>query len=336
MTFFKKEDPSQNKNTADSNPPCSFHIGDKVIDKDGNNATIAEMFEWDMKDYDEEKQEFFSLDMANKVKLKYDSEYTKIVDFTGIRKGVNAEKKTVKHILETIYSIDTSTMTEEKMGRLYTVMNLYADFYKNNKIPLRSRRFSNREEQEFSREFDRNTDCFNSIFVNLKIELPANRIKLIYEQFGVIQLREVNSRTLTLGCGSEPLLYGSSIEGYKEKHAHQNEITMSPELGFNPTVVAYFEGKFKFAENYFEKVVFEGFFKRKIADIIEDLNEVKRILAPEGKVSFVAEGKGSKTYSKEQIDLIIKHFKEIPQFDIITSDLSLETDDTEKIAPKFF
>jgi hypothetical protein len=40
--------------------------------------------------------------------------------------------------------------------------------------------------------------------------------------------------------------------------------------------------KFKFAENYFEKVVFEIFFN--IADIIEFPNEVKRILAEGGKV----------------------------------------------------
>lgn len=326
MTFFKKESNLPNKTLTENNFSTSLNIGDNVIDKDGNNATIVKMFEWDLKIYDEEKKEFFSLDSTDKVKLKYDSGFTKIVDVAGIIQGINKEKKDAQHILETIYSMNTRSMTQEMIDRLYTVITLYADFYKNNQIGSKFiTKFSNKDDEEYYNECMINDYCFNSIFIHLKIDLPSSKIKLIYDQFGVIQLREINTKTLILGCGNEPLVYGSSEKGYKEQHAHQNQITMSPELSFNPTFVARFEGKFKFENNFFKEVIFEGFFRRELQNIIDDLNEVKRILAPNGKVSFITDN-ASKTYNKEQIDLIIKHFKEKPQFDVFRSNLPLAMD----------
>ncbi|KGP62326.1 hypothetical protein EP47_01795 [Legionella norrlandica] len=324
MSFFKKENLVPDSPLIKNENSISLSVGDEVIDKDGNNAIISEMFEWDTKDYDEEKGDYVALDMTGKVKLKYDSGFTKIVDSSGISKGISDEKKDTKDILETIYGIDTHDMSQERINSLYTVLILYADFYKKNHVNShRYQRIYDREKREYSKEFDINLYCFNSILANLKIELPASKIKEIYEQFGVIQLREINKKSLILGCGSEPLIYGASTKGYKEEHAHQNQITMSPELNFNPTLVAYFQGSFKFESNFFNEIVFEGFFRRAIPDIIDDLNEVNRILAPEGKVSFTND-KLKKTYDKEQIDTIIRHYQEHEKFDVFRSDLSLE------------
>lgn len=197
-------------------------------------------------------------------------------------------------------------------------MHLYIEFYKKNEhIYLLPGKKS-----EFHRECQINRYCFNKVFANLNIELPSSMIKSIYEKWKVIQLRTINSKVLILGCGSGPLIYGSSEVGFKEKHAHQNEITMSPELSFNPTIVGFFEGNFKFEDNYFAEVEFEGFFARELNAIIEHLTDAKRILIEGGKISFSVNA-AKKTYVKEQIDLIIEHYKTVPDFDILRSDFPL-------------
>lgn len=110
---------SQNEKSSNANEQQLFFIGEEVIDKNGNNAVVAEMWEFDRRRYDSEKMVHVPLDMSHKVKLKYDSGYTKIVELDGIKKGRNTEKQDNRHILETVYGIDTGTMTEEKIEQLW-------------------------------------------------------------------------------------------------------------------------------------------------------------------------------------------------------------------------
>lgn len=314
----------------ESNRNITFSSGDEVIDINGNNAVVSEIFPQDCLDYDPISKSLFPLDMSNKIKLKYDTGFTKIVGTEGIQKGKNKIDISQKHILETVYEMDTNSMSQEMIDRLFTVINLHSEFYKNAleyspglflPKPILQLKDNDAERKQYL-EQNIIENCFNNVLVNLKIELPSDRIKTIYKKYGVIQLREIDSKTLTLGCGSEPLIYGTSRAGYTEKHAHANEITMSPELHFNPTVVGFFEGKFKFNDNYFERVIFESFMYSDLHEVISGLTEVKRILAFNGKVTFKVADREERTFGRDRIDIIIATYQKQSDFSIFRSELS--------------
>lgn len=89
----------------------------------------------------------------------------------------------------------------------------------------------------------------------LDITLPIDKIKKIFEEYGVIQLREAETSTkLLLGCGNCPV----DPQFHNDKHKHEGFVTINPALSMNPTIIGAFgidEGLSRLLrENYYDSL----------------------------------------------------------------------------------
>ena len=76
-----------------------------------------------------------------------------------------------------------------------------------------------------------------SVLKNLTITLPLKRIKEIFDKYGVIQLRELNTGDkLLIGCGNMPC----DQHKHTADHAHPGYDTVDLSLSMNPSVIGVF------------------------------------------------------------------------------------------------
>lgn len=153
---------------------------------------------------------------------------------------------------------------------------------------------------------------------NLEINVSMDKIRRVYHETGVIQLREVDSHadTLMIGCGNRPLSDsgGYPIDPiddptYHENHAHTGAITVDPDLAKNPTIVVFFGDQSLSAllkSHQFKKIIIEG-----VALMEEDglplapytYSEIDRLLSDDGKL-YCPPTEENDFPVRERIDLI--------------------------------
>lgn len=113
----------------------------------------------------------------------------------------------------------------------------------------------------------------------LHITTNESEIRSIFDSFNVIVLRKYqNESKLILGCGNNPLSFGATFlrndwdQTYKsdndyikkcqwDNHMHNNEYTINPDVGMNPSMVGEFGiNDFTFlGKQIFEEIIFEEF-----------------------------------------------------------------------------
>jgi hypothetical protein len=97
----------------------------------------------------------------------------------------------------------------------------------------------------------------------LSVNCEAAKIREIYAKHEVVRLREyAGERTLVVGCGNSPFLFGASLGDKTQPtfcmSSHEGCYTVNVDLGMNPSVVMEF-GEQDFVHlPSFDKVVFEN------------------------------------------------------------------------------
>ncbi len=105
---------------------------------------------------------------------------------------------------------------------------------------------------------------------DVQVELSFDNIKTNFQKYRMLQLREIDqdAEVLIIGCGNGRL---SDMGGYPNKddkeyaldHIHYGEVTLSPDLTDNPTIIAFFNDQIIspiFKGKKFKKIIFEGYF----------------------------------------------------------------------------
>jgi hypothetical protein len=114
---------------------------------------------------------------------------------------------------------------------------------------------------------------------HLTITRPLATIVRTFKQTGVVQLRDVVSSKLLLGCGNGPI-----YNKHKETHMHEGYTTISCDLNMNPTIVGQFgsihQSFSMLPDRFFTEVRFENCFPHANFDILQHVEEIKRIAAP--------------------------------------------------------
>jgi len=84
-------------------------------------------------------------------------------------------------------------------------------------------------------------DTYPKRLSELEITIPPQEMKEIFQAYGVIALRRLKNRELTLYCGNGPLHSCAMDHDYeareKRAHQHQGSDTVDFDLWMNPTVV---------------------------------------------------------------------------------------------------
>jgi len=76
----------------------------------------------------------------------------------------------------------------------------------------------------------------SNILADLDVEYTMDEIEHIYNEYGIIILRDPTlSALLLLGCGNNP------FDEYYKGHSHANMITYDPSITMNPTVIGSLE-----------------------------------------------------------------------------------------------
>lgn len=129
----------------------------------------------------------------------------------------------------------------------------------------------------------------------LDIDLPIKKIKRKYFKNGFIQLRKIDPslRILVIGCGNHPI----SMESWKEifihpdyynDHAHEDAITIDPNLKQNPTIVGSFGVSTLdvFPDHHFEKIIIEDIDIPHILRLPHTKAEIARLLSADGELYY--------------------------------------------------
>jgi hypothetical protein len=75
---------------------------------------------------------------------------------------------------------------------------------------------------------------------HLNVIIGIEKIREVFQKFGVIQLREVDSSTkILIGCGNSPIDLCFTNHRH-EDHRHEGWVTVNPEITMNPSIIAAF------------------------------------------------------------------------------------------------
>jgi len=91
-----------------------------------------------------------------------------------------------------------------------------------------------------SHDFSEKLCTLSKNIIYLKITLPFDRIKNIFERTGLIVLKQpINEDILLIGCGNSPIDRDDN-PFYRNVHRHNQCFTINPDLLANPSIVAFF------------------------------------------------------------------------------------------------
>lgn len=178
--------------------------------------------------------------------------------------------------------------------------------------------------------------CKYSVNHNVSLDFPYKKdllinnskevIDEIYQKYGVIQMRKYNNEdTLILGCGNDPIFFGSYQCSYRKeyhdpknkdtyflkeriKHLHSDCYTIDPDIGMNPSIVGSFGiNKIDFLPpKIFKKIIFEGFLIEGYAEPYKNWN--KNVCTIES-ILYLLQDNGVVYLLTDSVKLLFKYCK---------------------------
>lgn len=73
----------------------------------------------------------------------------------------------------------------------------------------------------------------------IQIETSSDEMMAIFNKYGIIQLRPVQTESLILGCGNEPANHVHFRDIPNESHSHKKANTINIHMDMNPSVIAF-------------------------------------------------------------------------------------------------
>lgn len=140
--------------------------------------------------------------------------------------------------------------------------------------------------EELQSDYNNNTFFSQHDLNQLKIINNFETIERIYNLNNYIELRPYNGeKKLIIGCGNKRLDCGNLDPCYSSEykiiydmyHSHQDAYTIDISLIANPSIVSYFNDKYKFntiPNNSFDLIIFEGG-----GNPLDNPDEIKRLLS---------------------------------------------------------